>query len=228
MEVSGGSGVSGSPLMSAPTSDSPQNHGGAEEEGPGSEGPSLRACSSTFQMVQGNADTFWRFQRYHLIVEYQERPALAPPFILLSHLGLALQRAFRKEAGQKRARLGEAAWRAGRREGHCVRPMGGEGVGGLGRGTPVRAPAELPGSCLPGTLRGPPAASRERPAGAPGPEDGDVGGGAEGELPEQAGAEPAGQRGRGAAEDRPQVRAAGRAVPGPPGAVASALAGAGR
>ncbi|XP_036284704.1 transient receptor potential cation channel subfamily M member 5 [Pipistrellus kuhlii] len=61
--------------------------------------------SSTFQMVQGNADTFWRFQRYHLIVEYQERPALAPPFILLSHLGLALQRAFRKEAGQKRARL---------------------------------------------------------------------------------------------------------------------------
>ncbi|KAK1335333.1 LOW QUALITY PROTEIN: hypothetical protein QTO34_003119 [Cnephaeus nilssonii] len=61
--------------------------------------------SSTFQMVQGNADTFWRFQRYHLIVEYQERPALAPPFILLSHLGLVLKRAFRKEAGQKRARL---------------------------------------------------------------------------------------------------------------------------
>lgn len=48
---------------------------------------------------------FWRFQRYHLIVEYQERPALAPPFILLSHLGLALRRVFRKEAGQKRARL---------------------------------------------------------------------------------------------------------------------------
>ncbi|EPQ20053.1 Transient receptor potential cation channel subfamily M member 5 [Myotis brandtii] len=44
--------------------------------------------SYTFQMVQGNADMFWRFQRYHLIVEYQERPALAPPFILLSHLGL--------------------------------------------------------------------------------------------------------------------------------------------
>ncbi|ELK28559.1 Transient receptor potential cation channel subfamily M member 5 [Myotis davidii] len=62
-------------------------------------------CSYTFQMVQGNADMFWRFQRYHLIVEYQERPALAPPFILFSHLGLVLRRVFRKEAGQKRARL---------------------------------------------------------------------------------------------------------------------------
>ncbi|XP_054426648.1 transient receptor potential cation channel subfamily M member 5 [Pteronotus mesoamericanus] len=61
--------------------------------------------SYTFQMVQGNADMFWRFQRYHLIMEYRERPALAPPFILFSHLSLVLKRVFRKEAGQKRARL---------------------------------------------------------------------------------------------------------------------------
>ncbi|XP_023393131.1 transient receptor potential cation channel subfamily M member 5 [Pteropus vampyrus] len=61
--------------------------------------------SYTFQVVQGNADMFWKFQRYHLIVEYQERPALAPPFILLSHLSLLLKRVFQKEAGLKRARL---------------------------------------------------------------------------------------------------------------------------
>ncbi|XP_053514216.1 transient receptor potential cation channel subfamily M member 5 [Artibeus jamaicensis] len=61
--------------------------------------------SYTFQMVQGNADTFWRSQRYHLITEYQERPALAPPFILLSHLSLVLKRVFQKEARQGRARL---------------------------------------------------------------------------------------------------------------------------
>lgn len=84
-------------------------------------------CSYTFQMVQGNADMFWRFQRYHLIVEYQERPALAPPFILLSHLGLVLRRVFRKEAGQKRARLGEAA---GGQEG----PLAQAEPGGPGRG----------------------------------------------------------------------------------------------
>nr|XP_045751171.1 transient receptor potential cation channel subfamily M member 5 [Mirounga angustirostris] len=61
--------------------------------------------SYTFQVVQGNADMFWKFQRYHLIVEYHERPALAPPFILLSHLSLVLKRFFQKAAGQKRKHL---------------------------------------------------------------------------------------------------------------------------
>ncbi|PNI26606.1 TRPM5 isoform 5 [Pan troglodytes] len=64
--------------------------------------------SYTFQVVQGNADMFWKFQRYNLIVEYHERPALAPPFILLSHLSLALRRVFKKEAEHKREHLGEA------------------------------------------------------------------------------------------------------------------------
>lgn len=42
--------------------------------------------SYTFQLVQGNTDIFWKFQRYNLIVEYHSRPALAPPFIIISHL----------------------------------------------------------------------------------------------------------------------------------------------
>ncbi|KAM3876709.1 transient receptor potential cation channel subfamily M member 5 [Diretmus argenteus] len=42
--------------------------------------------SYTFQVVQGNTDIFWKFQRYNLIVEYHRRPALAPPFIIISHL----------------------------------------------------------------------------------------------------------------------------------------------
>ncbi|XP_071472056.1 transient receptor potential cation channel subfamily M member 5 isoform X5 [Marmota flaviventris] len=61
--------------------------------------------SYTFQVVQGNADMFWKFQRYHLIVEYHGRPALAPPFILLSHLSLVLKRVFRKAAPQKQEHL---------------------------------------------------------------------------------------------------------------------------
>ncbi|XP_027435443.1 transient receptor potential cation channel subfamily M member 5 isoform X1 [Zalophus californianus] len=61
--------------------------------------------SYTFQVVQGNADMFWKFQRYHLIVEYHERPALAPPFIVLSHLSLVLKRFFQKGAEQKREHL---------------------------------------------------------------------------------------------------------------------------
>ncbi|KAM6160888.1 transient receptor potential cation channel subfamily M member 5 [Erethizon dorsatum] len=61
--------------------------------------------SYTFQVVQGNADTFWKFQRYHLIVEYHGRPALAPPLILLSHLSLVLKRVFKKVAQHKREHL---------------------------------------------------------------------------------------------------------------------------
>lgn len=87
-------------------------------------------------MVQGNADMFWRFQRYHLIVEYQERPALAPPFILLSHLGLVLKRVFRKEAGQKRARLGEP--RVGRRGSWHRLSLGGPAAGPLCPGPRAR------------------------------------------------------------------------------------------
>lgn len=70
--------------------------------------------SYTFQVVQGNADMFWKFQRYNLIVEYHGRPALAPPLILLSHLSLALRRLLCKEAGPARERLGEARGAGGR------------------------------------------------------------------------------------------------------------------
>uniref|UniRef100_UPI00398ECA5E transient receptor potential cation channel subfamily M member 5 n=1 Tax=Pristiophorus japonicus TaxID=55135 RepID=UPI00398ECA5E len=47
--------------------------------------------SYTFQIVQGNTDIFWKFQRYNLIVEYHSRPALAPPFIIISHLNLFIR-----------------------------------------------------------------------------------------------------------------------------------------
>lgn len=40
--------------------------------------------------MQGNTDIFWKFQRYNLIVEYHSRPALAPPFIIISHLSQLL------------------------------------------------------------------------------------------------------------------------------------------
>ncbi|XP_053721889.1 transient receptor potential cation channel subfamily M member 5 [Synchiropus splendidus] len=46
--------------------------------------------SYTFQVVQGNTDIFWKFQRYNLIVEYHSRPALAPPFIIINHTSQVL------------------------------------------------------------------------------------------------------------------------------------------
>ncbi|XP_062974482.1 transient receptor potential cation channel subfamily M member 5, partial [Elgaria multicarinata webbii] len=57
--------------------------------------------SYTFQVVQGNADIFWKFQRYNLIVEYHGRPAFAPPFIIIDHIKLFLRRVFKKSEPKK-------------------------------------------------------------------------------------------------------------------------------
>ncbi|KAA8595770.1 hypothetical protein FQN60_011061 [Etheostoma spectabile] len=57
--------------------------------------------SYTFQVVQENADIFWKFQRYNLIVEYHSRPALAPPFIIISHLSQLLLSLFKQPASKQ-------------------------------------------------------------------------------------------------------------------------------
>ncbi|XP_065611271.1 transient receptor potential cation channel subfamily M member 5 isoform X1 [Cyrtonyx montezumae] len=57
--------------------------------------------SYTFQVVQGNADIFWKLQRYNLIVEYHGRPALAPPFIIINHITLILRIIFNKMEHKK-------------------------------------------------------------------------------------------------------------------------------
>ncbi|CAH2318941.1 transient receptor potential cation channel subfamily M member 4 [Pelobates cultripes] len=57
--------------------------------------------SYTFSKVQGNSDIYWKFQRYNLIVEYHNRPALAPPFIIISHIHTFIKRKIRKVASQK-------------------------------------------------------------------------------------------------------------------------------
>ncbi|XP_055096318.1 transient receptor potential cation channel subfamily M member 4 isoform X6 [Symphalangus syndactylus] len=52
--------------------------------------------SYTFGKVQGNSDLYWKAQRYRLIREFHSRPALAPPFIVISHLRLLLRQLCRR------------------------------------------------------------------------------------------------------------------------------------
>uniref|UniRef100_A0A672V7V2 Transient receptor potential cation channel subfamily M member 2 n=1 Tax=Strigops habroptila TaxID=2489341 RepID=A0A672V7V2_STRHB len=47
----------------------------------------------TFQQVQQHTDQIWKFQRHDLIEEYHGRPPAPPPFILLNHLQILVQRA---------------------------------------------------------------------------------------------------------------------------------------
>ncbi|KAL0984530.1 hypothetical protein UPYG_G00142760 [Umbra pygmaea] len=57
--------------------------------------------SYTFSKVQVQSDTYWKFQRYNLIVEYHARPSLAPPFIILSHIHLFIKRYIRQIPSRK-------------------------------------------------------------------------------------------------------------------------------
>ncbi|TSK14512.1 Transient receptor potential cation channel subfamily M member 4 [Bagarius yarrelli] len=57
--------------------------------------------SYTFTKVQERSDTYWKFQRYNVIVGYHSRPCLAPPFIIISHLHLFIKRNIRKVPSEK-------------------------------------------------------------------------------------------------------------------------------
>ncbi|XP_073710852.1 transient receptor potential cation channel subfamily M member 2-like [Misgurnus anguillicaudatus] len=60
----------------------------------------IAILSYTFQEVQDNTDTIWKFQRYELIKEYHSRPALPPPFILISHLIIFIKGVFVRSPAQ--------------------------------------------------------------------------------------------------------------------------------
>uniref|UniRef100_A0A8C1LGJ9 Transient receptor potential cation channel subfamily M member 4-like n=1 Tax=Cyprinus carpio TaxID=7962 RepID=A0A8C1LGJ9_CYPCA len=67
----------------------------------------IATFSYTFSKVQECSDTYWKFQRYNLIVEYHFRPTLAPPFIILSHINLLIKRLLRKVPSTKHHRFGK-------------------------------------------------------------------------------------------------------------------------
>ena len=46
----------------------------------------LFVFSYTFEKIQEGSDRVWKFQRYDLIREYNDRPTLVPPLMILSHI----------------------------------------------------------------------------------------------------------------------------------------------
>ena len=42
--------------------------------------------SNTYRNVQKNSEKIWKFERYHLINEYDKRPPPIPPLTLLLHI----------------------------------------------------------------------------------------------------------------------------------------------
>ena len=58
--------------------------------------------SNTFQEIQASSEVIWRMQRYSLITEYQLKPFLVPPFILLAHAFLLVRYVFRHGGCRRR------------------------------------------------------------------------------------------------------------------------------
>ena len=42
--------------------------------------------SNTYAKVQANSNQIWKYKRYLLVMEYEQRPVLVPPFIIINHL----------------------------------------------------------------------------------------------------------------------------------------------
>ncbi|XP_014671784.1 PREDICTED: transient receptor potential cation channel trpm-like [Priapulus caudatus] len=59
--------------------------------------------NSTFTKVNAVAQQVWKFQRYSVILEYEQRPVLAPPLIILCHMYQLVKYCNRRYKGQKTA-----------------------------------------------------------------------------------------------------------------------------
>ena len=56
--------------------------------------------SNTFYRVNAISTQVWKFQRYSLVLEYEQKPILPPPLILLSHVYLIIKYVIRRCKGK--------------------------------------------------------------------------------------------------------------------------------
>lgn len=42
--------------------------------------------SNTYQKMQANENLFWKYKRYYMVMEYEQKPPLVPPFIIIYHV----------------------------------------------------------------------------------------------------------------------------------------------
>lgn len=57
-----------------------------------------------FNEVNENAIEIWKYDMYFLVMEYQDKPGLAPPFIIIEHVVLFFKFIARKTCTKKSAR----------------------------------------------------------------------------------------------------------------------------
>ena len=57
---------------------------------------SIYNCRYVFDEVQENSMEIWKFERYKLIREYDSKPGLVPPFVVLEHIYRMLKAFWKK------------------------------------------------------------------------------------------------------------------------------------
>lgn len=58
---------------------------------------SVSFLSNVYYDLKSISNKLWKYNRYRYIMTYHEKPWLPPPFILLSHIGLLINRIFRHQ-----------------------------------------------------------------------------------------------------------------------------------
>ncbi len=51
--------------------------------------------TSTFMRLSRLSDQVWKYQRYHTILQYEQKPLLAPPLIIFSHIFILIKTIYR-------------------------------------------------------------------------------------------------------------------------------------
>ena len=64
-------------------------------------GQFLLICSNIFEDVQKNSIQIWKFGMYFLVVDYDTKPTLVPPFIFIEHIFLMVKFMCRKTCCKK-------------------------------------------------------------------------------------------------------------------------------
>ena len=52
--------------------------------------------NSVFQRMEGNSHTIWKFHQYAVLINYQEKPEMPPPFVVFQHLYFIVKWCHRK------------------------------------------------------------------------------------------------------------------------------------
>ena len=69
--------------------------------------------SHVFEQVETNSIQIWKYGMYYLVMEYDNKPGLPPPFIVLHHMFTIIRYIFKKKKQFDKRKLSNSFHRVG-------------------------------------------------------------------------------------------------------------------